>query len=120
MDDAEKHGRKFREALLEAVDEGMRVLGEGPSQAIWYHIERIGRVRRNEIPEKIEAFHDALQGIMGVGAKIIEKQIAKVLYSRLGLNFEERIDWSLMDYMRNAEQKTKNCPQSCSYSPKSS
>jgi len=80
----------FKRALLEAVDEGLLLIGEGSRHVIYYHVERSHHVKREEIPEKLEAFHEGPQALLGTGAKVPEKLIAKKLYNKLGLSFIDR------------------------------
>ena len=93
-----------REALLEAVDQGLAVPGEIVRAAIYERIERSYQIRREEIPEKLETFHNALQELMSTGAKVIEKLIAKNLYQRLGLKFTPLPEWALVEYVSNAKK----------------
>ena len=82
--------------LLQAVDDGLSVPGEIVRTAIYQRIERSYRLRREEIPEKLETFQQALQDLLGEpSAKVMEKLIAKNLYRRLGLNFTEHANWTL-------------------------
>jgi len=76
----------FEEILLEAVDEGLSMLGESPKQAIYYHLEKTFKINRMDIPYKIEDFTDAIEKIFGAGAKIIEIQIMKCLFKKVGNN----------------------------------
>ena len=62
-----------------------------------------------KIPDRLEAFHKALDGMFGVGAEAIEKVIARNLYSRIGLNFEEHEKWTLADYVNYAEEERCEC-----------
>lgn len=66
---------KFRKAILEATDEGLMILGESVGRTVYYHIERNHRVKREEIPDRLEAFHEALESIFGAGAIILEDRI---------------------------------------------
>jgi hypothetical protein len=93
----------FREALLEAVDYGLMVLGEIVRQAIYERIEKDHGLKRTEIPERLEAFHKALGSVLGVSAKTVEKLIAKNLYQRLGLSFTPRPEWTLIEYVDHAK-----------------
>jgi len=93
--------------LLQAVDEGLLILGESVRQAIYFHIERNFQVKREQIHERIEDFHRALEGLLGGGTRVIEKLIAKKLYTRLSLNFEEHRDWTLIDYVNHAKKSLK-------------
>jgi len=90
--------------LLEAVDEGLLVPGEIVRAAIYERIERSYQLRREEIPEKVETFHRALQELLGAGGKVMEKLIAKSLYRRLKLSFTEHDGWTLVDYVNHAKE----------------
>jgi len=87
---------------MKAVDESLNVLGETVRGAVYYHLERSFQIRREAIPEKLEAFREALSALLGDGAKVVERLIARSLYSRLGLDFEEHKNWTLVDYVNNA------------------
>jgi len=94
---------EFREALLESVDYGLNVLGEIVRQTIYERIEKDHELKRTEIPERLEAFHKALESVLGVSAKTVERLIAKNLYQRLGLNFTPRPEWTLIEYVDHAK-----------------
>ena len=76
---------EFDGALLAAVDEGLLVIGDGVAHVIYHHIEKSFNVRREEIPEKL---------------------IAKKLYYKLGLSFEEHDSWTLVDYADPARPRS--------------
>ncbi|MGB9134670.1 MAG: hypothetical protein WCC63_03670, partial [Candidatus Bathyarchaeia archaeon] len=61
----------FERLLQEAVDEGLSALGESAKQAIYYHIERILGIRREEISRNVEAFAEAIEKIFGQGANYL-------------------------------------------------
>jgi len=90
--------------LLEAVDEGLLVPGEIVRAAIYERLERSYQVKRGEIPETLESFHLALEALLGEGAKVMEKLIAKSLYRRLELNFTQHDGWTLVDYVNHAKE----------------
>jgi nitrate reductase assembly molybdenum cofactor insertion protein NarJ len=73
--------------------------------ALYQYIHSKYQLKREEIPDHLETFHQALQNL-DAGAKIMEKLIAKNLYTRLGLNFTERADWTLINYVNNVAQGT--------------
>ena len=79
---------EFNLVMLEAVDEALSFLGESAKRAIYYHLEEKFKIRREEIPIKIDDFAKAIEEIFGMGAKIIEMQIMKSLYKRVGRNFK--------------------------------
>jgi len=89
---------ELEESLLQVVDDGLLALGTIARAAIYERIQASYQVRREEIPEKLLIFRKALQDLLGLGAKTIEKLIAKNLYNRLGLEFTEHDSWTLIDY----------------------
>ena len=78
----------FEEALLEAVDEGLSVLGESAKQAVYCHLGKTFKITRQDIPYRLEEFTDAVEGIFGAGAKILEIQIMKCLFKKVGHTFK--------------------------------
>jgi hypothetical protein len=74
--------------LLEAIDEGLSLLGESAKQAIYCHLGKTFKITRQDIPYRIEEFTDAIEGIFGAGAKIVEIQIMKCLYKKVGYTFK--------------------------------
>jgi len=90
---------RFNEVLLKAVDDGLAMLGETVRHAIYYHVERSSRIKREEIPERLETFHRALEDLLRAGGNVVEKMIARSLYGKLGLDFEEHENWTLVDYV---------------------
>lgn len=93
---------EFRKALLKAVDNGLLVIGESARDALFYHIERNFGIRCQEVPERLEGFHEALEGLLGGGARVVEILIARNLYDRLGLSFEGHENWTIVDYVNHA------------------
>lgn len=88
--------------MLEAVDYGLMVLGEMVRQAVYENIKNHRGLKREEIPDQLEAFHKGLVSALGMGAKTVERLIAKNLYQRLGLNFVAHPDWTVVEYVNHA------------------
>ena len=78
---------KFEEALLESIDEGLSLLGESPKQVVYFHLEKTFKMNKLGIPFRIEEFTDAIEKIFGAGAKILEIQIMKCLFKKVGYTF---------------------------------
>jgi hypothetical protein len=87
------------EALLEAVDFGLLVPGEIVRATIYERLETVYGIKREEISEKLPAFHQALQELVRSVANVLERVIAKNLYTRLGQRFVNHEDWTLIDYV---------------------
>jgi hypothetical protein len=94
----------IEDAMFQATDHGLLALGEIVRETIYHRLESTCQVKREEIPEKLDTFHKALQGMLGAGAKVIEKQIAKNLYSRLDLDFTEHSNWTIVEYFDHAKK----------------
>jgi hypothetical protein len=86
--EAEKRTMNFEEDLLEAIDEGFSLLGESPKQAVYFHLEKTFQMNRLDIPYRIEEFIDAIEKIFGAGAKILEIQMMKCLFKKVGYTFK--------------------------------
>ena len=86
--EAEKKTMNFEEVLLEAIDEGLSLLGESSKQAVYFHLEKTFKMNRVDIPYRIEEFTDAVEKIFGSGAKILEIQIMKCLFKKVGYTFK--------------------------------
>ena len=78
--------RDFEKLLLEAVDEQLTSLGESSKQALYFHLERGFNIKKQDIPEKTEAFVNAMERIFGQGADYLEILIMKRLHSKIGLD----------------------------------
>lgn len=96
--------RPFNSTVLRAVDEGLAVLGESVRISIYYHIERSYGIRREEIPESLETFHQSLKGLLGQGGGIVQALVAKSLYGQLRLEFRGRPNWTLAEYVNCAKK----------------
>ncbi len=99
---------EFREAILAAVDKGLSHLSEPGKMAMYYQMNKTFHVNKNEIPEKVAAFHEALDYLLGFGGKVLEDLIAEDLYLRLHIAFETHPGWHLPDYLKNAETHLKD------------
>jgi hypothetical protein len=95
------------EALLEAVDFGLLVPGEIVRATIYERLETVYGIKREQIPEKLPVFHQALQELVRSAAKVIERVIAKNLYSRLGQSFVNHENWTLVDYVDHAKRSLR-------------
>jgi hypothetical protein len=74
--------------LLEAVDDGLSLLGDCSKQALYYHLESNFKIGKQDIPDKIEQFSDAMEKIFGHGAKLLQIEIIKNLYKKVKSDFE--------------------------------
>jgi len=102
----------LNKALLESVDSGLLILGENSRKAIYFHLEKTFKIKREEIALKFDEFKETLEHIFGPGAEIIEKVIMKELRIKLDLDFEltSHVDLVREIHERQREEKwSKNC-----------
>lgn len=95
---------RLDDALLEAVDFGLAVPGEIVRETIYERLETAYGIKRVEIPEKLPAFHQALRELVRSVANVMERVIAKNLYTRLGQSFVNHEDWTLIEYVADLKR----------------
>lgn len=83
-----KTRKEFDQYVLEAIDAALSVLGgESVTRAFYYHLERKSNMTRDEIPYRLEAFHEALRELFDGGNVILERRICRNLYETVGLEY---------------------------------
>lgn len=96
----------FEKLILDAIDGSLSSLGQSAKQAIYYHLEKSFKIKKAEIPLKIEKFTIAIEEIFGDGAKLLEIQMMKRLHEKAGntLRYSPTKDKLIFaDYMRTHE-----------------
>jgi hypothetical protein len=95
--------REFNHLVLEAIDEGLSILGDDPvKRAFYYHLKKRANIKRTEIPDKLKEFHEALADLFFDGSIILERRISRHLYERLGLELPTNDGWTIADYVKEA------------------
>jgi hypothetical protein len=91
---------EFNKILLEAIDKGLSSIGDSSKQSIYFHLERVFNINRQEIPDKIADFQDALEKIFGLGAQFLEIIIMKRLHEKIGQPIQlGTADFSFVEYV---------------------
>ncbi|MEM2911466.1 MAG: hypothetical protein QXM52_00905 [Candidatus Bathyarchaeia archaeon] len=93
----------FKEALMEAVDEGLLILGESGREVVYFHLQHSYGLKKENISENPEIFMDCLRKIFGLGAQVIEKAIIKILCYKLGIEFAENKNYPFARYLNYAK-----------------
>jgi hypothetical protein len=75
-------GVVFGTIVGQAVDYTLSALGESPKQAIYRHLKIVYGINKEDIPNKIEAFANAIEQTFGSVAKLIEIKIIERLHSQ--------------------------------------
>ena len=97
----------FDRLLIESVDETLAaVLGEIIREAVYDALKNRFNITMDQVPEKLDDFSLDLEKLMGkVPSRTLRKAIIKRFYAELGLEFVERANWRLPDYVREARTK---------------
>jgi hypothetical protein len=74
---------EFKVAIIETIDEIFSSFSKLDKQEIYFHLENAFKIKKQEIPCKIEDFADAIEQMFGVGAKLIEIRIIEALHKRI-------------------------------------
>jgi hypothetical protein len=90
--------KSFDQLLLEAIDEGLSGLGEAGKASIYIYLERCCNIRKQELPNKLSDFSNALERILGSSARQLEKLFMKYLRDKLELTFKgSKYQWPLSE-----------------------
>jgi len=81
-------------------------LGESGKQAVYFHLEKRFGIKKCEIAFRVEDFADALEKIFGSGARLLEIQIMKSLYRKIGrpLGLGKKRDIVFAEYVATARR----------------
>jgi len=60
------------EMVLHIVEKGISSLGETPTQATWYCLERDFNFNKQTVPENLGRFQEALQKLFGPGSTFLD------------------------------------------------
>ena len=77
--------KNFEQILLEAVDEVWSTIGEGIQTSIYVSLESKFKIKKHEIPQRVNEFLDALNRIFGKGSRYLEILLMKSLQSKMKL-----------------------------------
>ena len=74
--------------MLESIDRAFLTLGENAKSSLYFHLETKFAISRQDIPDRVGDFSDALEQIFGLGARQIEILIMKYLNQRADCTYE--------------------------------
>jgi hypothetical protein len=96
----------FEKILIAAIDESFCSLGEGCKQAIFFHLEQDYMLNRENIPNRIEDFSNAIDCIFGIGAKVLQCIIIRNLFKRMKRPipfFDTQKPFNFTNYLKSAK-----------------
>jgi hypothetical protein len=106
--DASDKDREFHALLVTSVEDVIReVLGESPLRAVFSTLQRSFHIKREEIPERLEDFQNALAELFGAGAPVITRAIVRRLCARLGIPYHQRSYGGLKTYVEDCKLRYK-------------
>jgi len=94
---------KLDTTILEAVDESLASFGDSVKQVVYFQLQNNYHVQKQEIPTRIEEFAAAIEGVFGIGARLIEMKIIETLYAKAEgfLYVPKDEDLLFKDYVQN-------------------
>jgi len=98
--------KDFEKLVLEAVDEGLSALGESSKQAIYFHLDKSFDIKREQIPDRVNAFTQALENIFGAGAGCLEVLIMSKIHEKIGgvVEWDKSKGFSFIEYVSVAKR----------------
>jgi len=92
---------EFKIAIIETVEESFSSFCKLDKEAVYLHLENTFKIKKQEIPCKIEGFADAIEQMFGAGAKLIEIRIIAALCKRVPefVFFPKRGDVCFKEYV---------------------
>ncbi len=97
--------RDFDRLLLEAIDEGLSVLGEEPRSAFYQFLTTMHSLPREDIPGRVDDFSNGLKKALGGAYPVVQRIILRKLFQKLGSSFHESPGLELVDYVSEAKQR---------------
>ncbi len=94
----------FKKALIEAVDEGLLMLGENGRDVVYFRLKQSYALQKDDISGHPEIFVECLRSIFGSGAEVIERAVIKCLYSKLGIEFNAKKGFGFLEYLKEARK----------------
>jgi hypothetical protein len=83
-----KKESKFDAVLLDAIDTAFSALGQNVKFSIYFNLESKFGLAKQDIPDRITDFSDALDKIFGQAARSLEILIMKYLNDKIKCNYE--------------------------------
>jgi hypothetical protein len=90
--------KNFNDILLESIDEAFSTLGESAKSTIYLHLQKAFALSKNDIPDRVGDFSNALEQIFGAGARHLEILMMKCLHEKIDCAYKwEGPKWLVPD-----------------------
>jgi len=73
---------EIKAAIIETVDESLSSFKNLDKEVVYRNLEKTFKIKKGEIPLKIEGFADAIGQMFGVAAKLVEIRLIETLHKR--------------------------------------
>jgi len=99
--------KDFNGTLNKAISETIgNVLGSNVLDTLYHVLEAKYSVTSEELPYRLDTMWEVLEHALGyVSSRTVGRSIAKLFYSKLGLDFVAYPQWRLQDYVEGAKKK---------------
>lgn len=78
-----KNKTEFNQILLDVIDDAFSSFSNDNNQAIYNHLECVFKIKKQEIPNKLIEFTDAIEQTFGLAAGLIETRIMAKLHAKV-------------------------------------
>lgn len=96
----------FREMLLKAIWTSLdEIFGQTTAKAVAFYVDPGIAISNAAL------FSESLRKTFREGSKILEEKCAEKLYNGLGIQFQKKEDWNLVDYIADAKRKFTEAKQ---------
>jgi len=91
--------------FIESIHETIaQLLSPKVAEKIFEHLEKVYSVKKDEVPSRLDKLLLTLKTTFGSSsAQVVGKAIARRFYSRLGLEFSDNPQRTLVGYVENAK-----------------
>jgi hypothetical protein len=79
----QRQRENFDQILLDAIDETFSSLGENVKTSVYFHLEDLFKIKKQEIPSKLSDFLNALEQIFGLGTWSLEIMFMRNLHVKI-------------------------------------
>jgi hypothetical protein len=73
---------KINSVIIESIDRSFSSFKNLDKEAAYRHLELDFKIKKEEIPLKIEGFADAIEQMFGIASKLVEIRIIEALHKR--------------------------------------
>lgn len=102
-------GMSFEEAFKRAIERGLSALGEGTKLVVYYYLEHLYGLKKEDMVKDPGRLEEGLDGIFKAGSEVLKGYIIDALYDELGIERPEGIE-SFIELVREAKKRYKVSP----------